>query len=93
MSNHTLSEATSALAAQAAKSAEDALHASQRVANDALDNLRGASRQVRISAQQASRHTVNYIQDEPVKAVLIAAASGAALMALISLMGRSRRRD
>jgi hypothetical protein len=33
---------------------------------------------------------VAYIRDEPVKAMLIAAATGAALMALINLVSRSR---
>ena len=34
----------------------------------------------------ASDLTVNYIKDEPVKSILIAAATGAALMGLVSLM-------
>jgi ElaB/YqjD/DUF883 family membrane-anchored ribosome-binding protein len=34
--------------------------------------------------------TVAYVKDEPVKAMLIAAATGAVLMGLISMMGRSR---
>jgi len=36
---------------------------------------------------------VKYIRREPVKSVLIAAAAGAALMALVDRMLRSRRRD
>jgi len=48
---------------------------------------------VRERAMHASDSTVNYIKDEPVKAILIAAAVGAALMALVSLMGRSRDRS
>jgi ElaB/YqjD/DUF883 family membrane-anchored ribosome-binding protein len=35
---------------------------------------------------------VQYVRAEPVKAVLIAAATGAALMALVGLMSRSRDR-
>lgn len=42
---------------------------------------------------KASDDTVSYIKDEPVRAMLIAAATGAALMALLSMMGRSRDRS
>ncbi len=55
------------------------------------DALRDGSRQVRASAHRASERTVGYIQDEPVKAVLMAAAVGAALVVLLGLTGRSRR--
>ena len=44
---------------------------------------------VRERAMQASSVTTGYIKDEPLKAVFIAAAAGAALMALMSLI-RSR---
>lgn len=43
--------------------------------------------------EHASDTTVNYIREEPVKAVLMAAATGAALMALVSLVARSRDRS
>jgi ElaB/YqjD/DUF883 family membrane-anchored ribosome-binding protein len=45
---------------------------------------------VRERALQASTVTTGYIKDEPLKAVLIAAAAGAALMAVISVL-RGRR--
>lgn len=115
----------SSLADQAAHSAEQAIKSTQRVANEALNNLAGsvqdmrhqtapmlnrateqvselaqlgvdsvreASQQLRDKALRASDNTVNYIKDEPVKALLIAAATGAALMAMVSLMSRSRDR-
>ena len=47
---------------------------------------------LRDSADAASNRTVGYIKDEPVKAVLIAAATGAALMALLSLVSHARHR-
>lgn len=108
-----------------AQSADHAIKATQRVANEALDTLAGSvqdirnqtapllnrasdeadalvqhgadalrdtAKQLRRKAQRASETTVNYIKHEPVKAMLIAAATGAALMALISLMNRSRDR-
>lgn len=56
-----------------------------------IDAVRDGSQQLRAKAQHASEGTTQYIQQEPVKAVLIAAATGAALMALIGLMTRSRR--
>ena len=46
---------------------------------------------LREQARHASDSTVSYIRAEPVKAVLIAAASGAALVGLISFFARSRR--
>ena len=76
------------LSVQARQLQADAGHLSQR----GLDALRDGSRQLRESAQRAGERTVGYIQDEPVKAVLVAAATGAALMALIGLMGRSSHR-
>lgn len=67
-----------------------------RFANDAdqlrqrsVDALRNASFQVRESALRASDNTVAYIRDEPVKSVLIAAAVGAASMALLSAVSRA----
>ena len=60
------------------------------LAQRGVDSVRDASQQVRDKAQHVSQNTVSYIRDEPVKAMLIAAATGAALMALISLMSSSR---
>ena len=54
------------------------------------DVLRDGSQQVREKAHQASDRTIAYIKEEPVKAVLIAAATGAAMLALVNLMSRSR---
>ena len=55
--------------------------------------VRETSAQIRERAAHASDATVGYIKEEPVKAMLIAAATGAALMALVSLVSRSRSRD
>ena len=64
----------------------------QDLANRGMEALRDTTRQVRDTATKASDQTLGYIKDEPLKAVLIAAATGAALMALISLMSRSSNR-
>lgn len=123
-SNKTV-EANNGLADQAAKSADQAIRSTQRVANEALDGLAGSvqdlrqqaapmlnrvseqagamaqrgvdavrdgSAHLREKALQAQDNTVSYIKDEPVKAMLIAAAAGAALMAMLSLMTRSHDR-
>jgi ElaB/YqjD/DUF883 family membrane-anchored ribosome-binding protein len=55
-----------------------------------LEAMRDSSQQLREKAQLASESTVAYVKDEPVKSMLIAAATGALLMGLVSLMGRSR---
>lgn len=60
------------------------------LAQRGVDAVRDTSQQLRDKAVRASDGTVNYIRDEPVKAMLIAAATGAALMALIGLMSRKR---
>jgi ElaB/YqjD/DUF883 family membrane-anchored ribosome-binding protein len=62
------------------------------MAHRGVDSVRENSHQVRVKAEHASDTTVNYIRQEPVKAVLIAAATGAALMALMNLVARSRDR-
>jgi len=53
-----------------------------------LDALHDSGQQLRDSARHAGERTRDYIRDEPVKAVLVAAATGAVLMALISLLNR-----
>jgi ElaB/YqjD/DUF883 family membrane-anchored ribosome-binding protein len=65
----------------------------ETAARRSAEALRETSAQMRDRALRAQDSTVGYIRDEPMKAILIAAATGAALMALISLMGRSHRHD
>lgn len=71
-----------------------------RIANDAdllrqrsVDALRSASFQVRETAMRAGDSTIAYIRDEPVKSVLIAAAIGAASMALLNVASRVGSRE
>jgi ElaB/YqjD/DUF883 family membrane-anchored ribosome-binding protein len=52
--------------------------------------MRESSTQIKERALRASDATVMYIKDEPVKSMLIAAAAGAALMALVTLLARDR---
>jgi len=62
----------------------------ETAARRSADAVRDTSAQVREKALQVSDTTVGYIRNEPVKAMLIAAATGAALMALVGLLSRSR---
>jgi ElaB/YqjD/DUF883 family membrane-anchored ribosome-binding protein len=65
----------------------------ETAARRGVEAVRETGAQVRERALKASDTTVAYIKDEPVKAMLIAAATGAALMALIGLLSRSRNAD
>ena len=84
------------LAEQAAQSAKQALQSTGHKANQALtDTVAGLSHTTSALLQSgkdrlhdASDGTVRFIKDEPIKAVLIAAATGAALLALASLLAR-----
>jgi ElaB/YqjD/DUF883 family membrane-anchored ribosome-binding protein len=60
------------------------------LAQRGLHAVQDSAHQLREKAAHSGEVTVRYIQNEPVKAVLIAAATGAALMALLGLMSRSR---
>ena len=69
--------------------------ASERVSDlvhRGTSRVRGATHQLQERAHKVSNSTVNYVRDEPVKSVLIAAATGAALVAVASLVRRARAR-
>lgn len=76
---------------QAAPLLERATTQASALAQRSVDTVRDTAQQLRERALRASDSTVNYIKDEPVKAMLIAAATGAGLMALLSLLTRSSR--
>jgi len=61
------------------------------LAHQGADLVRHRSQQLRDSADAASARTRGYIVDQPVKAVLIAAAAGAAIVGLLSLFSQGRR--
>jgi ElaB/YqjD/DUF883 family membrane-anchored ribosome-binding protein len=62
----------------------------EAAARRGMDAVRDTSQQVRDRAIQGKDMTVAYVQEEPIKAMLIAAATGALLMGLITLLSRSR---
>lgn len=82
-SNH---QAIDRAAAAADHVGDQALGAAHR----GVSALRDSSHHMLDRAQRASESTVTYIRGEPVKAMFIAAAAGATLMALMNLMTRSR---
>lgn len=84
---NTVDNAGSAVAPKLVRMAEQA----EALAHRSADALRDGSHQLREKTEQASQQTLQYIRDEPVRSVLIAAAAGATLMALLALFGRSRR--
>ena len=65
----------------------------ESLARKGLDAVKDGAYTVRDRATSLTDVTARYVKDEPVKAVLIAAAAGAALMALLSLAQSGRRRD
>jgi ElaB/YqjD/DUF883 family membrane-anchored ribosome-binding protein len=75
---------------QAAPMLNHATEQAGAIVDRGADSIRDASQHVRGNALRAADSTVTFIKGEPVKAMLIAAATGAALMALLSLMSRSR---
>jgi ElaB/YqjD/DUF883 family membrane-anchored ribosome-binding protein len=77
---------------QTAPKLERASEQVSAMAHRGIDRARETSHQLRIGAKHASDSTLNYVKEEPVKAVLIAAAAGAVLLALVSLLSRSRER-
>ena len=90
------SNVTSPIADTASDAFERTRSAVEGIADDARTLADRGARAVREGTQKlreetahAAESTVGYIKDEPVKAVLIAAATGAALMALVMLASRS----
>ena len=71
----------------------DSLDRMNTLAHDGVAKVMDSSHQLRELAQKAGQSTLTTIRDEPVKYALIAAATGAALMALITLLSRSGNRN
>lgn len=84
--SHPIAEEAGQLMEEAGKKSRDMTHR-------AVEVVRDSTHQLRAQASHAGDSVVKYIRREPVKSVLIAAAAGAALMALVDLMLRTRRRD
>lgn len=97
MTATSMQNSKSNLADRLALSADSAIHSTQYATNKAFDKLSGGVETLRgragplmekvSSKADAGKH---YIEEQPMKSLLIAAATGAALAALLSWMGRSR---
>jgi ElaB/YqjD/DUF883 family membrane-anchored ribosome-binding protein len=72
--------------------ASNAAHQASDLAQRGTQAVREGTQELREKARSVGDSAVSYIQDEPVKAVLIAAATGATLMALLSLISRGSHR-
>ena len=57
--------------------------------DDKASRVQDRARAVRLKANDLSEQVVDYTRDEPVKALMIAAAAGAVLMLLLSVVARS----
>ena len=62
------------------------------LARQGIDAVRDGTHQLGERARHAADSTRAYVQDEPLRSLLVAAATGAALMALLAWLGGSRRR-
>jgi ElaB/YqjD/DUF883 family membrane-anchored ribosome-binding protein len=67
-----------------------ALSDAGELARQGIAKAQQAGQSMREQVGRASDSTVSYIKEEPVKAVLIAAAAGAAIAALASWLGSRR---
>jgi ElaB/YqjD/DUF883 family membrane-anchored ribosome-binding protein len=63
-------------------------HQTEALAHDGMVAVREGAHQLREKSLHAKDATTAYIQQEPVKSVLMAAAVGAALMGLVALLAR-----
>ncbi len=90
MFTHTSNNISTTLADQATHAADQVVKSSQQLAHGVVDGVRETSHELRVKAARASDDMAHYVRHEPVKAMLIAAATGATLMALVSLISRTR---
>ena len=72
---------------------QHATDAANTFLKNGVDTVLQTSQQVSESVQNATAKTTHYIREEPIKSVLIAAATGAVLMALVALVSRSSARS
>lgn len=89
----SLAGAIQALRSQAEPLLDGAADQASSMAHRGLHSLQDSTAALRTSARHASDNTVSYIRHDPVKSMLIAAATGAALMGLISLMRSTHHRN
>ena len=69
---------------------QSAARATEQIGEQTLGMVRHGAQQLRERAQHATDATVVYVRQEPIKSLLMAAAAGAALVAISSLFRSSR---
>ena len=70
---------------------EKATDQAQKLMQQGRQVVQDTTQRVRDKAADLSDMAISYTKDEPVKTMLIAAAAGALLMGLVTMMSRSRR--
>jgi len=76
--------------AQTGAALQQLAHDTSTLTHRGMDALRDSGQQLREKSSHARQATADYIQHEPIKSVLIAAAVGAGLMGLLALFSRHR---
>jgi ElaB/YqjD/DUF883 family membrane-anchored ribosome-binding protein len=72
---------------------EAALADAQSYGRERIAALRDSATALRHRAERAGDTTRSYVREQPVQALLIAAASGAVLMGVLSMWRRASRND
>jgi ElaB/YqjD/DUF883 family membrane-anchored ribosome-binding protein len=85
-----LSEKASELKSEAAPMLGKVSERAHAYIDQGRDAARDAAQQLRDQATRASNMALDYTRDEPVRALLAAAATGALLMGLVAILARSR---
>ena len=83
----TMAETAASVPVAVERAAERATEAARL----GTQKLQQSTQQVKAQFNQVTDSAIAYVKEEPVRAMLVAAAAGAALMALASLLGRARR--
>jgi ElaB/YqjD/DUF883 family membrane-anchored ribosome-binding protein len=77
-------------AASVSPAVERAAERASEVARLGTQKLQASTQQIKAQLGHVSDSAMAYVREEPLRAVLIAAATGAALMALLNVLGRTR---
>ena len=95
MFNHKSSTTLQAMANEVSRCAQAAADSAQQESQAAMDAVQESTKhlkhQVNEFSHHVSRRATQHVKENPLKSLLIAAASGAALMAVLSYITRSRR--
>jgi ElaB/YqjD/DUF883 family membrane-anchored ribosome-binding protein len=88
-----LAGSAQSLREQAAPVVDRIAERASALAHHGVDAVRERSHQLSDSAHRVADGTRSYVNEQPVKSLLIAAATGAALMGLLAFLARSRRQS